>query len=45
LQAAVLEAIPAEKIVRHLSPEQLEASLTEEQAARLRELLERHRAR
>jgi hypothetical protein len=50
LQTAVLEAIPAEKIVRRLtseerlrglSPEELEASLSEEQAARLRELLER----
>ena len=49
-QAAVLESIPVEKRLRGLtaddrvrgfSPEELAAVLSEEQAARLRELLER----
>jgi ribosome-binding protein aMBF1 (putative translation factor) len=43
LQNAVLEAIPAEKRLRGLSPEELAESLSEEQAVRLRELLDRKR--
>ena len=50
LQTAVLEAIPVEKRLqglpaeeelRRFTPEELAAGLSEEQAARLRELLER----
>jgi hypothetical protein len=50
LQTAVLEAIPVEKRLRGLSPEevlqrftpeQVAGGLSDEQAARLRELLER----
>ena len=43
LQTAVLEAIPAERRLRGLSPEEVVASLSEEQLARLRDLLERKR--
>jgi hypothetical protein len=50
LQTAVLDAIPVEKrlegltpdeVLRRFTPEELAAGLSEEQAARLRELLER----
>jgi hypothetical protein len=41
LQTAVLELIPVEKRLQGLSPEELAAGLSKEQAARLRELLER----
>jgi hypothetical protein len=41
LLTKILERVPAERRLRGLSPEELLASLTEEQAARLRELLVR----
>ncbi len=41
LQMAVLEAIPAEKRLRGLSPEEVLGELSEEQVTMLRELLER----
>ena len=44
LQTAVLEAIPAEKRVRGLSPEERLRGLSEEELARLRDLLERRQS-
>ena len=45
LQTAVLETIPVEKRLRGLSPEELAGGLSDEQAARLRELLENRQPR
>ncbi len=39
-----LRGLPAEERVRGLSPEELAAAMTREQAARLRELLDRKQA-
>ena len=45
LLTKILEAVPAERRIAGLPPEELVAALSEEEAARVRELLERKQSR